>query len=177
MAKKICAIVSLSIIGVLIITTIIMANININYGINFKAPVYVYVNNTEVSLTEQNKIVEYINGASNENCLNALFTGKLNNQAKVVNTGSKKLSTTKGYSVEFYYDEPQILMESNKKYTDENGKSYTYERLIFEITENNGEAEYKVYVIPNSEERNVYSHYYILNADFTDLYNYLVTTL
>ena len=40
MAKKIGAIVSLSIIGVLILATIIMANVNVNYSIKCEKPQY-----------------------------------------------------------------------------------------------------------------------------------------
>ena len=64
MAKKIGAIVSLSIIGVLIIATIIMANIKINYSINCSTPdkIYVSYNNSGftavTSETQANKIVE-----------------------------------------------------------------------------------------------------------------------
>ena len=43
MAKKIGAIVSLSIIGILILATIIMANVNVDYSIDCAAPTQVWI--------------------------------------------------------------------------------------------------------------------------------------
>lgn len=173
MAKKIGAIISLSLIGVLIIATIIMANIKLDYSINFNTPIHVYVNNQDTTTEEQSKIVEGLSNSSKHNALKALFNGSLNKKASIEQVGNKTLPALSGYNIEFFYNQPQDLMIGNKKYTDDHGKTYTYERLIFDITEQSGEAEYKVYVIPNAEDRETYSHVYTLSANLTELYNYL----
>lgn len=173
MAKKIGAIISLSLIGVLIIATIVMANIKLDYSINCNSPIHVYVNSSDTTTEEQTKIVNLINEASKHNSLNALFNGSITKQATIEQTGNKSLPTLSGYAVEYFYNQPQDLMLGNKKYTDKDGKTYTYERLIFDVTEQTGEAEYKVYVIPSAEDRNTYSHIYTVSADFTELYNFL----
>ena len=65
MAKKIGAIVSLSLIGVLIIATIILANVKINYSINCENPTAVWVSYSnkaynKVTDEQANKIIDYI---------------------------------------------------------------------------------------------------------------------
>ena len=175
MAKKIGAIASLSIIGVLIIATIIMANIRVDYSINCSTPDKIYVNNVLVDTTEQsNKIVELINNASKENYLSALFNGNLGKAASVSSvTGTKTVPSTSNFYVEYVYNNPQTLMVGKDKYEDNQGNSYTYERLFFTVNSTEGEAKVNVYVIADSDAPSTYTHYYELEANFYDLYNYL----
>ena len=177
MAKKVGAIVSLSVIAVLIITTIVMACINVNYGVKFENPKYVYVNyqgagEVEAETAQVERIIEFINDASKENSLTALFNGRLNKKAEVV-TGNGTLLSTEGFFVRFHYDQKQDLIEGNKKFKDGDGKTYQYTDLIFSVNNVHGEALTKVYVIPDSSNTNAYSHYYLLSADFGGLFDYL----
>lgn len=173
MAKKIGAIISLSLIGILIIATIIMANIKVDYSINCEKPDHVYVNNIE-KVEHSDKIIELINNASNQNSLYALFNGSLNNEAVVKTSNKSTINSTSNYLVTFVYNEPQKLMQGNKEYEDAKGKKYTYNSLVFDVKNNDGEAEVKVYVIADrNSEPNTYTHYYLLQADFTELYSYL----
>ena len=72
MAKKITAIVSLAIIGVLIIATIIMANIDVNHGINCNKPDAIRLQysslNAVVSVKdeEKTKIEKFIQSANED---------------------------------------------------------------------------------------------------------------
>ncbi|MBO5954624.1 MAG: hypothetical protein J6Q13_01500 [Clostridia bacterium] len=180
MAKKIGAIVSLSIIGVLILATIIMANVNVDYSINCATPTHVYYcygGGTEIDTTENSAaIVDYINNSSKEKSLTALFNGNLNKKAKVVAASSvgKTLSyNSNTFYVRFHYENPQKLMEGKKEYKDANGNAVLYEELVFTVANLEGSNVVNVYVIPDSTSAKTYTYYYELEADFTELYAFL----
>ena len=180
MAKKIGAIVSVSIIGVLILATIIMASINVNYSINCAKPQAVYV--AYKTLDQENsadiytdEIIEYINNASKENSLTALFNGNLGKKAtvNVKSSAGLTIQTTTGYFVRYHYTTKQNLMEGNSKFTDNKGNVVQYEDLVFVVKANAGSVKTTVYVIPEADEPDVYTHQYILEANFDDLYDFL----
>lgn len=179
MAKKIGAIVSLSIIGILILATIIMANISVDYKINCATPTSVWVQNKSAAeleaLDNSNKIIGYINGASKENSLTALFNGTLGKKAKIVAESSvgKTIPTATGYYVRYRYENAQKLKYGDDVYKDSNNNEVTYQDLVFTVNNMEGTNMVKVYVVPNSAKSNVYTHYYNLEADFTDLYKFL----
>lgn len=188
MAKKIGAITSLSIIGILIVLTIILANVNFNYNIKCANPYRIYVQKSSSSRvvvedeTIQNSIKNYINNASQEAYISALFNGRLNQKAEIVsdNTTGKDIPSTSNYYVTYVYNKPQTLQDGKKDYKDSNGNRYYYRELVFSVSATDGEATVKVYVIPyyNSDDQvsvdNKYTKYYELKADFDGLYNYLV---
>lgn len=175
MAKKIGAIVSLSIIGVLIIATIIMANIKVNYSISCEKPQYVYVtvDGTErgAKPEQADEIVNLISGASKQSSLTALFNGEMGKEAKVV-TEKGKVPTNATYLVRYHYASAQDLKEGNKIYKDGDGNSYKYTDLIFAVNDLDGEQEFRVYVIETTDLKS-YTHYYLLDADFGALFDYL----
>lgn len=178
MAKKIGAIVSLSIIGVLIIATIIMANININYNVNCAKPTSVHVvyGNTERLETENvDKIVKIINNASKEKVLTALFNGDLNKKAelKVASSVGKSVPSDADYYIRYRYENPQVLKDGKKDYKDANGKKVVYNDLLFTVNENSDSEVINVYVIQDKTKAKSYTYYYELDADFTELYNLL----
>ena len=154
MAKKIGAVVSLSIIGILILATIIMVNIKVDYSIKCETPTTVYVSYS--SGTERDaqdytdKIVEYINNASSENSLTALFNGTLGKKAKVFAVSEKSIPTNAGFNVRYRYENPQKLMEGNKAYEDSNGQNVYYEDLVFTVSDVEGISIVKVYVVLDS---------------------------
>lgn len=181
MAKKIGAIASLSIIGLLIIATIIMANIQINYNINCATPdkIYVNYNNGSYSLvtseTHKNKIVELINNASNESSLSALFNGNFGKTAEVkTESKAKNTPSNADFYVEFVYSTPQDLMVGDEKYQDSNGNTFTYQRLVFTVTKSEEAGIVKVYIIDNNENTKSYTRYYEVEANLSNLYNYLM---
>ena len=179
MAKKIGAIVSLVIIGALIVATIIMANININYSVPCATPNDIYVqmgSGTPERVTNadmKKKIVNYINDASQENSLTALFNGNIGNYAKVVSKKGTFSTTASTFYVRFTYNDVQTLKEGDSKFVDSDGKTYSYDDLVFAISDTDGETEVMVYVIPDDADSKRYSHYYTVDADFSDLYSYL----
>ena len=177
MAKKIGAIVSLSIIGILILATIIMANVNVDYSIDCAKPTSVWVlynsndSNKERVASDKNAktIVNFINNASKEKSLTALFNGNLNKEAKLVleSNAGKTVPTTTGFYVRYSY-------ENQQKTKDNNGKVVAYDDLVFTVSDLEGANVVKVYVIPDSTNSMTYTHYYELEADFEKLYDFLV---
>lgn len=173
MAKKIGAIVSISIIGILIIATIIMANVNVNYSVECATPNSVWVqygSNTERNAQDSaDEIVKFINNASKEKALTALFNGTINKEAKIITVSSvgKSLPSNNGFYVRYRYDNAQKLLDNNDK-------AVYYDDLVFEVKDVDGINIVKVYVIPDSQNARTYTHYYEVEANFEALYDYLV---
>lgn len=176
MAKKIGAILSISIIGILIIATIIMANVNVKYNIDCATPTYVYVSyksndpSKERDANEKaSTIVSYINNASQEKALTALFNGTLNKKPNIVTASSvgKTLPSNEGFFVRYRY-------ENQQKLVDNNGKEVYYDDLVFVIKDLEGVNVVNVYVIPDAQNAKTYTHYYEVEADYSALYEYLV---
>ncbi len=187
-AKKITAIVSLAIIGVLILATIIMANVDVNQAINCANPNTIYIqygsnSSRKLEDNDYDKVLELIKSASSESSLTALFNGTLNDKPVIVtnSTNGTSIPSTSKFYVNFSYSEPQKLMNGNKSYKDDSGNEYYYKNLIFSVSDTNDITEVKVYVVPyyntNGEANTTdssYTKYYKVTADYTDLYNYLV---
>lgn len=174
MAKRIGAIVSLSIIGILILATIIMANVNVDYSIHCATPDVIYVDNGEGSVIYENKndIVEIISNASKEKSLTALFNGRLRKKANLVSESNvgKTIPSIDGFYVRYCYQNPQKLMDGKKEYKDANGATVFYKELVFTVNNLEGAQLYKVYVVQDETKPNIYTHYYELEADFAGLY-------
>jgi len=173
MAKKIGAIVSLSIIGILILATIIMANVNVDYSIKCANPTYVYVSHSSKSEIDaganKDAIVSLISNASKEKSLTALFNGNLNKKANLVTASSagKTIPSTTDFYVRYSYENTQTAEDAN-------GNKVSYEELVFTVNNTQGSSQVKVYLVPDATNAMTYTHYYDLEADFEDLYNYLV---
>lgn len=187
MSKKITAIVSLVIIGLLIVVTIVMANVNVDYSIKCEKPDAIYVQHAggaiiKAEQDDYNKIVEYIGSASKENSLTALFTGKMNKKAEITTVSTNTptaIPSTSDYYVSYVYNNPQTLMNGNKKYKDGDGEVHYYKELVFTVSKMENQDEVRVYVKPyyntNGTEYTGDSYYkfYTLTANFGDLFNYL----
>ena len=61
----------------------------------------------------------------------------------------------------------------NKEYKDSKGNTVVYQRLVFTVNNLDEKAETTVYVY-NKLDSQYYSHYYTVEANFYNLYNYLV---
>lgn len=187
MQKRIWAIVSLSIIGILIIATIIMANVDVNYKINCANPDFMWLQNADgnevrVEGEQYDEILNYINNASKESSLTALFGGRINDTAEVTtnsSTTSSSIPSTTNYYVIFEYNDPQKLMVGNNSYKDGDGNEYYYRELVFTVNPSEESGQVRVYIKPfynsngEAEIIETYNRYYLVTADFGDLYNYL----
>lgn len=174
MAKKIGAIVSLIVIGIVIFMAILMASIDVKYSIECVKPDRIYVTsstNEHFASQEQiDKIVELINNASKQNALTALFDGELGKKAELV-TSKATLGNPSNFFVKYCYNTKQDLMVNGSAFKDADGNVVTFKELIFAVTDVKGEAEFKVYVLLN--EGKDYSYYYNLDANFEELFSYL----
>lgn len=182
MAKRIGAIVSLSLIGILIITTIIMSIIPVSHAIVCNKPdsISIKVNNgsylNEFDNEDKEYILNYFNNASKESSLVALFKGTINDVAKVV-TPSSSIKTisykTDNIYIRYNYNESQKLMEGNSTYKDASNNEYSYSALVFEISSTEGESTINVYITGATDNSNTYRKYYEVKGQFSDLFKYV----
>ena len=193
MTKKITAIVSLVIVGLLMITTLILANVSVNYSVNCATPSEVWVFTSSVwtsnsgrkaNAEESEKIINLINSASKDRCLTALFNGTAFTKAEIVKEEKLKNITSPSsagynYFVCYQYNNEQALMNGKKKFKDEDGNYHFYKDLYFGIKNVDGKAVYDVFVTPwfgedgNKNNSYNYLYKYQIKADYNELYNYL----
>lgn len=178
MAKKIGACVSLGIIAILIIATIIMANINLSYSVQCATPSDIYVSlgsetSQPASAEEKTAIMNYINSASQEKMLTALFNGNLNKHATLTSKKGTLSTESSKYYVRYTYNESQTLKVNGKDYMNEDKDTVKYDDLIFVIEDVEDATVVKVYVIPDDSNNMRYTYYYTVDANLSDLYSYL----
>jgi methionine salvage enolase-phosphatase E1 len=168
MVKKITAIVSLSLILMVIAATIVLINIHVNHNIQYNNPKEIWVTfdgGPQIQVTEQedvDKILKIMKKETSENMLSAIFNKSVNEKPELVNykDSSVSIPETNGFYVIFNYENPQLL----------EGDVY-YTNLIFTVEQKSGEKEVKVYI---SEDGSMnYRKYYQLTVDYSDIYNLL----
>ena len=171
MAKKIGAVASLLLVGLLVVATIIMANIKVDNNIDYKNPDEVWVtynSNTQSQITNQkhvNEIVKLLDKATQDNFLNAMFEGTLKEKAELKhykNSSGTDVPRNKDFYVIFNYD--------NQQKVESKGVSYYYTQLVFTVKDTDGEVKTNVYL---TEGTMVYARYYELNVDYSEVYNFL----
>ena len=193
MAKKIIATISLVLIGLLIVATIVMANVKVDYSVRCNAPDDIIVvtpsgSMPDPSTEQEQEIVKLISNASKRSSLSALFDGALFDKARIEDVNSSNASRTtivkksNCYYVQYVYNEAQVLKYGKEDYKDANGSLYYYKRLWFEVPASN-EEEVTVYIVPwfdtDGVNKNPKSDNYTkvkkVSADLTALYDYLKT--
>lgn len=193
--KRVLAGISLFIVAFVVVATIIMSSIKLDYGVNCATPDTVTVG--VGSLTsgvkspdkdQQKAIIKYINEASTQTVLNGLFNGSLGKKAEIQSlSGTNSYTTLTSpsrvnceYFVIYKYNQPQKLKVGKKDYLVD-GNPYLYKELYFGIKQTDGETEINVYVNPYfyygkdgqlNYETN-YHYYYVLDGDFDGLLRYL----
>ena len=167
MAKKVGAIISLAIIGVLLIATIVMANVKVDYSIRCNTPNEVWVGSKVASAEQKNEIISYISNASKENSLTALFNGNLNKKVQLVTENGTIKYDEDNYYVRYHYAESQQAKVGKET------KEVYYAELVFTVAKISEEVEYRVYLIPDATQSATYSHYYLVDANFEILFKYL----
>lgn len=176
MAKKIGAILSLVIIGIVIVAAIVMVNIDIDYSVKCIKPDKVWVQTSDnqylANDEQKDKIVTLINEASKQNSLTALFNGEIGKKAELI-TSKATISAPTNFYVRYKYATKQDLIVDGKEFKNVDGKTETYEELVFVVNNVEGETQTKVYVIPESDQINTTSYYFNLDADFEELFKYL----
>ena len=179
MAKRIGAIITLSLIGILIITTIVMSLIPVSYAIVCNTPdrIEYKVNNSGflsgISDDDRGYIENYLNNTSKESSLVALFKNNINGKAEIVSGSRQTISYSSSNNyIKFVYNTNQKLMDGKSVYKDSSNNEYEYKHLTFEIPYT--QEEYiKVYVTGASDNDDTYRKYYKLTGVYQELYNYI----
>jgi len=172
MAKKITAIVSLTLVGIIVAAIIIMANITVDHNIDYATPSQMWV--TYNSSTprrvdneeDKEKILSLMDEATQEKYLNALLTKTLDKKPEIKQNKTTKAnipSTTKYYVI-FEFGQPQHLegIEEDNVY---------YRQLVFAVAQSEGEVETKVYISEDGDM--TYRYYYLITVDYSEIFNYL----
>ena len=173
--KKVITIVSLSLVGILILTTIILSCITVGAKINFGDPSQLVIYSTDLgSPNKVNKddkaeeVIKTFTRATNQKYLPALFEGTLKNVT--VKTSESNLYFTRSNS-----EDNKVMFEF--KYTDEQkitvkGKELTFRALGFELTESQERSTMKICVIADASTSSsvAYKSYIEVSGEFADLY-------
>ncbi len=195
MAKRIAAIISLSVIGILIVATIVMANIPINHNIKFETPYVINVayGGTDKQRPYHEEVAEFsrirkdIDAAYSENALTAMFNGRLGKATEVVDESERLKSIeskSDAYYVIYEFQNAQVLKIGNKEYRDSDNNKYLFQAICFEIGKNADSI--KAYIIPSYDDNNKaykpegtfkYHKSYTYEADLSSLYQYLVANV
>jgi|GEM_PF-5031628 len=152
--KKVITIVSLSLVGILILTTIILSCITVGAKINYGSPeqLVIYHNDlkTSMGVSKVNKddkadeVIKTLTDATKQKYLPALFNKTLDNVSVETNESRAYISrnNTSDSKVVFefkYGDEEQTIKVD--------GESISFYSLIFEIEESQEKSTIKIYAI------------------------------
>lgn len=179
--KKVLTIVSLSLVGLLLITTIVLACINVGSPLNLKTPngVVVYSSDLGVGKSDEDAaaedIINHINKGATQKYLQALFGGTLNSTR--VTTSEARQYVSRNNSVlekavfEFQYDEQQKMTIQ--------GKEISYYSIVFEVQESQERNTLKACFIPENTNSSSAPYYTAVEVDgnFGELFAYIRTLI
>ena len=181
--KKIVPIVSLSIIGLLIITILIMFFAPASHACEIHRPeeIQIYINSSNektISADYENReyydtVMNKLDESFKERALTALFNGRLGQKAELKET-SGSITMSNGVYV--------VLSYNNNAITYKNGNnkiSAVY--VAFELVETSGFESVNAYLIEKEEDvtstKMKYHYYYSMQGDTKDLYDYVKNNL
>ena len=189
--KKTLTIVALSLIGLIIIATIVLGFVNTNFAqINIdnatsvtlykdgKANTY-YKNDDGVATNtaqQYKEIADLYNKESKVSILTALFTGAYSTKADIVNentTISNKISSE--YWLVFEFDEEQTLKLNGKEYIDSTSTSsdpVTFTKVVLQVTNTQGMQLVTAYICESSSASQA-TYTMSIYANQTTLYEYI----
>ena len=189
--KKTLTIVALSLIGLIIIATIVLGFVNTNFAqINIDNATSVtvykdgkdskfYKNDDKVgsdTATQYKEIADLYNKESKVSILTALFTGAYSTKANIVNeytTISNK--TSSGYWLIFEFDEEQTLKLNGKEYVDSTSTSsdpVTFTKVVLQVTNTQGMQLVTAYICESSSSEQA-DYTMSIYANQTALYEYI----
>ena len=195
-AALITAIVAFSLIGILIITTILLAVIPVYTGVKFaNEPDRIVIKYNNEQMTVYNNDAEYqdifdsiwnaYNDASNPTVMDSIFNGfagkgmTANYSSSSLSFGNLSNETT--FSVAFYWDNSQLMTNkdgSQFNYELANGDEYTsgvkYNSAVFSVDSTNGVVEKTFYLRTNTTNSTSTRYYYTGIANYYSLYRVLI---
>jgi len=132
----------------------------------------------EPNTEEYNKIYSLFTDSCKQPILQALVSGEINKDVKVV---ENEISTIdfKGVTINFVYDSPQAVKGKNKLYN-YNNSTYWYQSLIFKVTDSNQLCYNTIAIIPPNDasyyvSHNTYNLHYQVYSNYNKTYNYVLT--
>ena len=157
---KIIAGVILLLVAVITTLLIIISVKTTYHGIDFNKPsriIVYYDSQTTNAVFEQgdecyDKIYNSILDGCKQPILSALFSNKLFKDVKIVKNNATEIDFS-GVKISFVYDLPQAVSYKNKIYTN-NGETYWYTTLIFNVTDTNKYQYNHISIIPPEDSNN-----------------------
>lgn len=182
--KKILTIVALSLVGLLIVTTIVLGFIPSNFeqvsvseavSVTYhKGPAHqVYYKNTDTEVFED--LVELFEEQSKQSVLKSLFTGAYSNEASVKNEAtSMTTKLTSGKWLVYRFDNAQTLYINGEKHEDktQTDPTVTFKKLAMSVIETDGLQQVTMYIFdtPNATTS---THTITVYADLTATLEYI----
>ncbi len=170
MAKKIGAITSVVIVLLAVITTIILGSVKIDHNIECKNPdeIWIRYNNQsprKMQDEDAEEVVKLINNATKENLLTALINSTANEKPELVQyktTNSNIPSNSNYYLIYSYGNKQKVTYKDTDVY---------YSDLMFTIADTDGKDAVKVYLSEDGSMK--YKYYYVINVDYSEVFNFL----
>lgn len=183
--KKILTIVALSLVGLLVVTTIVLgfipsnfAQVSINEAVSVTyhngSASQIYYKNTDADTF--NDLVELFDEQSKQSVLKSLFTGAYSNDPEVINeTTSMSTKLTNGKWLVYRFDNAQTLYINGKEYEDKTQSTtttVTFKKLALSVTETDGMELVTMYIF-DTETTSTATHTVKIYADLTATLNYI----
>jgi hypothetical protein len=198
-AKKIIIIsVVLGLVGIMALTTLILALVPVNKNRTIETPNVIYITNEKTTgyggfcasniddLTSNkarmlNEFMEKFNAGFEQKALVSLFAGQMNEgfeagYADIAGSSekiSKNYDTTEKFTVIFEYNETKTITVAEKDLT------FEYDHLFFEVTNTNGRELVTFGVMKGTEYMDgedktlPYKYYYTAKVNLSGLYKYI----
>ncbi len=193
--------VVLGLVGLVAITTLILALVPVNKNRTIETPNAIYITNEKtanfnggfnaLSIDENtakrakmlNDFMKAFNSGFEQKALVSLFNGQMNegfeagysNKAASSETISKNYDTTEKFTVIFEYNETKTIT------VEEKGLTFEYDHLFFEVT-NTDERELVTFGVMKGtsymggeESKLPYQYYYTAKVNLRGLYDYIRT--
>ena len=176
--KKVITILSLSLIGALILATIIMACVPVCNNPNFATPdgITIYSSKLPVKSRDYEKedeafqeIMARLKKAPKQQALSALFNGTISQDVDLV-----KLSSTEHYTSITNSDDAVVKFKitytsANKQTLKYEGKEFSYDSMLYIINQDAGRVQTTVYLLASGEANYALNYY----GNFDEVFNYV----
>ena len=166
--NKLVAIISLSVVGVLLASVILMALIPINFNLKVQNEpdiIKIYSSGNQVKAVSKvgsaadkeiyNKILEIYNDAGSHSTLNSLFLGLWGKGVSAGFGDAKSLTSlypSGTYCIEFWYNKSQKMIDGDgSQYVWQDNGKQSYTRLFIPV-KNSSDVEQLTYYVTESEQ-------------------------
>lgn len=185
--KKVLTIVALSLVGLIVITTIVLGFINVSFEqvtINEAYSLTVYKNGddqtylkTDTDTTVFNDLNNLFNKQSEQSILKSLFTGAFSVEAEVINeatTLSQNQKLNNGYWLVYKFDQEQTLKIDGEEYKDitQKEQTVTYKKLAVSVVKTEDMELVTMYIFSTTASTTA-THTIRVYANLASTYEYI----